>query len=149
MPDLVHVLSADGAARDAYFEVTANPIRSAAGRRRVVITSREVTEQVLLTRETKEAARPFDQIPPGIAAVVEANDAAIPGRPGPPKRRRSACRGGEKRALSSERIPLTDSRNELVAVCCVSRNHWALTATRAASDRRGQALTGPREDGGQ
>ncbi len=56
--------------REAYFEVTANPIESSAGRRRVVITSREVTEQVLLTRETKDAAHRFDQIMATVRGII-------------------------------------------------------------------------------
>ncbi|MCU0692907.1 MAG: PAS domain-containing protein [Polyangiaceae bacterium] len=159
-------ISADGADREAYFEVTANPIQSAAGRRRVVITSREVTEQVLLTRETKEAAHRFDQImatvrglitikgrdgryqlanpsaakffsipadrfvgktarelfPPGIAAVVEANDAAILADQAHRSDEEVLVVGGEERILISERILLTDYRNEIVAICCVSRD---------------------------
>jgi len=56
--------------REAYFEVTANPIRSSAGKRRVVITSREVTDQVLLTRETKESAHRFDQIMATVKGII-------------------------------------------------------------------------------
>ena len=56
--------------REAYFEVTANPIRSSAGKQRVVITSREVTELVLLTRETKESAHRFDQIMATVRGII-------------------------------------------------------------------------------
>ena len=48
--------------KEAYYEVTANPIHDDAGLSGVVITSREVTEQILLKRETEESARRFNQI---------------------------------------------------------------------------------------
>ncbi len=152
--------------REAYFEVTANPIRSTAGKLRVVITSREVTEQVLLTRETKEAAHRFDQImatvrgvitikgldgryqlanpsasrlfgipsdtfegktarelfSPAIAAVVEQNDAAILQSRENRSDEEVLVIGGVERILISERILLVDYKNEIVAICCVSRD---------------------------
>ena len=52
--------------RESFYEVTANPISNPDGSTSVVITSREVTEQILLKRETEQAARRFDQI---LAAV--------------------------------------------------------------------------------
>ena len=41
---------------ECYYQITANPIRNASGEINVVITSREITEQVRLGRETEELA---------------------------------------------------------------------------------------------
>ncbi len=152
--------------REAYFEVTANPIRSTAGKQRVVITSREVTEQVLLTRETKESAHRFDQImatvrgiitiktldgryqlanpsagrffgippdqfvgrtarelfSPAICSVITKNDEALLRSKEHRSDEETLVIGGEERILISERILLTDYKNEIVAICCVSRD---------------------------
>jgi len=47
---------------ESYYEVTATPIRDVEGRVSVVVTSREVTEQILLKRETEESAHRFRQL---------------------------------------------------------------------------------------
>jgi len=152
--------------REAYYEVTANPIGSPSGKRRVVITFREVTEQILLTRETKEAAHRFDQImatvrgiitikgldgryqlanpsasrffgipteaflgktarqlfSPAIASVMERNDAAIVRSGGHRSDEEVLVLGGVEKILISERILLRDYKNEIVAICNVSRD---------------------------
>jgi PAS domain S-box-containing protein len=59
---------------EAYYEVTANPIRDPAGEFSVVITSREVTEQILLKRETEESARRFDQILSAVHGLITIKD---------------------------------------------------------------------------
>ena len=48
--------------KECYYQTIANPIRSKSGVLNVVITSREVTEQIQLARETEELARRADQI---------------------------------------------------------------------------------------
>ncbi|MFW5741582.1 MAG: PAS domain-containing protein, partial [Myxococcota bacterium] len=152
--------------REAYYEVTANPIPSTSGKRRVVITSREVTDQVLLTRKTKDAAHRFDQImatvrgiitikgldgryqlanpsasrffgipaeaflgrtaeelfPAPIASVIATNDAAILSERAHRSDEEKLVIGGEERILISERVLLSDYKNEVVAICCVSRD---------------------------
>lgn len=152
--------------KEAYYEVTANPIRSVGGQRSVVITSREVTDLVRATRETKEAAHRFDQImatvrgiitikgldgryqlanpsasrffgiasevfigkcadelfPPNIALVITANDQALLETRAHRSDEETLVIDGEERILISERILLTDYRDEIVAICCVSRD---------------------------
>jgi len=153
-----------GEGEDAYYEVTANPIRDEEGRSGAVITSREVTEQVLLKRETEESARRFKQIvnaahglitikdPDGRYQLVNPAAARFIGRPPREILGRTAREvfgddtaetfemndltllreqehvssrevftfGDEERILASERILLTDYRDEPVGICCVS-----------------------------
>jgi two-component system, NtrC family, sensor kinase len=59
-----------------YYEVTANPIWDSAGNISVVVTSREVTEQVLLKRETEVSARRFDQIFNSVHGLITIKDLA-------------------------------------------------------------------------
>ena len=59
---------------EAYHEVTASPVRASGGKVSVVVTSREVTEQVLLKRETEESARRFDQILGTVRAIITIKD---------------------------------------------------------------------------
>jgi PAS domain S-box-containing protein len=59
---------------EAYYEVTANPIRDSQGEISVVITSREVTDQILLKRETEESARRFDQILSAVHGLITIKD---------------------------------------------------------------------------
>jgi two-component system NtrC family sensor kinase len=59
-----------------YYEVTANPIWDSAGRISVVVTSREVTEQILLKRETEVSARRFDQIFNSVHGLITIKDMA-------------------------------------------------------------------------
>lgn len=149
---------------EAYHEVSANPFRDEEGRNGVVITSREVTEQVLLKRETEESARRFKQIvnaahglitikdPQGRYQLVNPAAARFIGRPADEIVGRTAREvfgdeaaetfemndltlmreqehvssrevftfGDEERILASERILLTDYRDEPVGICCVS-----------------------------
>jgi len=60
--------------RDCYYEITANQITDRRGRVSVVVTSREVTEQVLLKRETEQAARRFDQILDTVHGLITIRD---------------------------------------------------------------------------
>lgn len=59
---------------ETYHEVTASPVRASGGKTSVVITSREVTEQVLLKRETEESARRFEQILGTVRAIITIQD---------------------------------------------------------------------------
>ncbi len=59
---------------EAYHEVTASPVRASGGKMSVVVTSREVTEQVLLKRETEESARRFEQILGTVRAIITITD---------------------------------------------------------------------------
>ncbi len=62
---------------DGYYQVTATPIFDDEGRIvRVVETSREITEQVLLKRETEESARRFEQILEAVHAIITIKDTA-------------------------------------------------------------------------
>lgn len=61
--------------KDGYYQVTANPIFNDEGKViRVVETSREITEQVLLKRETEESARRFQQILDVVHAIITVKD---------------------------------------------------------------------------
>ena len=59
---------------ESYYEVTANPIDNRDGSLSVVITCREVTEQVLLKRETEQAARRFDQLLSAVHGQITIRD---------------------------------------------------------------------------
>jgi PAS domain S-box-containing protein len=59
---------------DCYYEVTATRITDRGGKVSVVVTSREVTEQVLLKRETEQAARRFDQILDTVHGLITIRD---------------------------------------------------------------------------
>jgi two-component system, NtrC family, sensor kinase len=61
----------DGA---CYYEVTANRITDRRGKISVVVTSREVTDQVLLKRATEQAARRFDQILDTVHGLITIRD---------------------------------------------------------------------------
>jgi len=61
-------------ATEAHYEVTANPVKDDEGRVSVIITSREVTEQVLLKRETEESARRFVQILDAVQGLITIKD---------------------------------------------------------------------------
>jgi PAS domain S-box-containing protein len=63
-----------GPREEKYFEVSANPIRDAGGAVSVVVTSREVTEQVKLKRETEESARRFRQILDAAHSLITIKD---------------------------------------------------------------------------
>ena len=151
---------------ERYLEITANPIRTRAGARSVVITSREVTEQILLKRETEVAARRFDQIlatvrgmitikdlemryvlanpsasrffgiaapefvgktatelfSPAIAGVFSANDEAVLADQKHRSDEEVVVIDGQERILISERVVLRNHRDEVMALCCVSRD---------------------------
>ncbi len=69
-----HNRSREGAS--SYYQITANPVFDDDGRiTRIVETSREITEQVLLKRETEESARRFSQIVDAVHAVITIKDA--------------------------------------------------------------------------
>ncbi len=60
---------------DGYYQVTASPIVDEHGKVvRVVETSREITELVMLKRETEESARRFEQILDAVHAIVLIKD---------------------------------------------------------------------------
>lgn len=64
-----------GAGTERHFQITANPIYGEGGQiGRVVQTSREITEQVRLKRETEESARRFTQIVDAVRAVIAIKD---------------------------------------------------------------------------
>ncbi len=60
--------------RECYYQTIANPIRSKNGKLNVVITSREVTEQIRLARETEELARRADQILNTVHGIITITD---------------------------------------------------------------------------
>jgi len=71
------VYSDEGSGPDAerHFQVTANPIFGEQGQiERVVQTSREITEQVRMKRETEESARRFRQIIDSVHGLVTIKD---------------------------------------------------------------------------
>lgn len=59
---------------DCYYEVTASRVRDRRGRMSVVLTSREVTEQVHLKRETEDAARRLTQILDTVHGCISIRD---------------------------------------------------------------------------
>ncbi len=59
---------------ESYYEVTANPIDNRDGSQSVVITCREVTEQVHLKRETEQAARRFDELLAAVHGLITIRD---------------------------------------------------------------------------
>ncbi len=59
---------------ESYYEATANPIDNRDGSKSVVITCREVTEQVLLKRETEQAARRFDELLAAVHGLIIIRD---------------------------------------------------------------------------
>ncbi len=59
---------------DCYYEITANRIRDRRGKVSVVVTSREVTEEVMLKRETEESARRFTQIVDMVHGLITIRD---------------------------------------------------------------------------
>ena len=151
---------------EAYYEVTANPIRGPGGWVSVVITSREVTEQVLLKRETEESAGRFAQIlaaakgiitikdlqgryqvanpsasrfygipeadfvgktahqlfPASVAELITHNDQIILEKRTLVSHHEDMVIGGENRLLISERLMLTDYKDDAVGICTVSRD---------------------------
>jgi two-component system NtrC family sensor kinase len=60
--------------KECYYQTIANPIRSQNGQLNVVITSREVTEQIRLARETEELARRADQILNTVHGIITITD---------------------------------------------------------------------------
>ncbi len=60
--------------RECYYQTIANPIRSKDGQLNIVITSREVTEQIRLARETEELARRADQILNTVHGIITITD---------------------------------------------------------------------------
>jgi two-component system NtrC family sensor kinase len=60
--------------KECYYQTIANPIRSKSGKLNVVITSREVTEQIRLARETEELARRADQILNTVHGIITITD---------------------------------------------------------------------------
>ncbi len=71
-----HVYYGEGrSGKQGYYQVTANPIFDSRGNLiRVVETSREITEQVLLKRETEESARRFKQIMNAVHGIITIKD---------------------------------------------------------------------------
>ena len=61
---------------ECFFEVAAAPIPEKDGTTSVVLTSREVTDQIMLKREREEAARRFDQIMARVHGVITLKDLA-------------------------------------------------------------------------
>ena len=59
---------------ECFFEVAASPIPEKDGTTSVVLTSREVTDQVMLKREREEAARRFDQIMARVHGLITLKD---------------------------------------------------------------------------
>jgi PAS domain S-box-containing protein len=55
---------------ECYYQITANPIRGGGGETNVVITSREVTEQIRLARETEQLAQRADQILNTVQGII-------------------------------------------------------------------------------
>ncbi len=71
---LVHFVD-EGRGRSGYYQINANPVFAADGSIAFVVeTSREITEQVLLKRETEELARRFSQILEAVQAAVTIKD---------------------------------------------------------------------------
>lgn len=62
------------ASDECYYQVVANPLRNVSGEMSVVITSREVTNQIRLARETEEAARRARQILGTVQAIITITD---------------------------------------------------------------------------
>lgn len=60
--------------KECYYQTIANPIRSKSGDLNVVITSREVTEQIRLARETEELARRANQILNTVHGIITITD---------------------------------------------------------------------------
>jgi len=60
--------------KECYYQTIATPIRSKKGDLNVVITSREVTEQIRLARETEELARRADQILKTVHGIITITD---------------------------------------------------------------------------
>lgn len=152
---------------DCYYEITASRVRNRRGGDSVVVTSREVTEQVMLKRETEESARRFSQIvdtvhglitirdlkgryqlanpaacrffglpaeafvgrthaelfPSEMASLFEKNDQKALSYPGQHISHEEVFTLGDREyILISERVLLSDYKNDPVAVCSVSRN---------------------------
>ena len=61
---------------ECFFEVAASPIFEKDGTTSVVLTSREVTDQIMLKRDREEAARRFDQIMARVHGVITLKDLA-------------------------------------------------------------------------
>ncbi|MCP4601941.1 MAG: PAS domain-containing protein [Proteobacteria bacterium] len=59
---------------ECYYQTVANPIRNSLGELSVVITSREVTEQIRLARETEELARRARQILNAVHGIITITD---------------------------------------------------------------------------
>ena len=69
--ELVHYRVRPDNGKGVYFQITANPIFGDDGEIiRIVETSREITEQVLLKRETEQTARRFSQILETVHAAI-------------------------------------------------------------------------------
>ncbi len=151
---------------DCYYEITANRITDRRGHVSVVVTSREVTEQVLLKRETEQAARRFEQILEAVHGLITIRDLegrfqlinpaasafygfdvemmlgrsyheVLPGEVAELFRRHdnaAILQGrhvtheeifslhGRDRVLMSERLVLTNYKDEPVGICTVSRD---------------------------
>jgi len=60
--------------KEIYYQTIANPIRTKNGKLNVVITSREITEQIRLARETEELARRADQILNTVHGIITITD---------------------------------------------------------------------------
>ncbi|MCP4677558.1 MAG: PAS domain-containing protein [Deltaproteobacteria bacterium] len=59
---------------DCFYQTIANPIRNSAGEINVVVTSREVTRQIRLARETEELARRARQILDTVHGIITITD---------------------------------------------------------------------------
>lgn len=152
--------------KESYYQTIANPIRSKNGKLKVVITCREVTEQIRLARETEELARRANQIlntvhgiititdfngrlqfmnpsaenffgvsakqavgntidsllPGDGAEIVRRNDQAIVEEGGHLSHEEVLVIDGKEQILITERILLSDYKNDPIAICRVARN---------------------------
>jgi two-component system NtrC family sensor kinase len=59
---------------ECYYQITANPIRNNLGEPNVVVTSREITEQIRLARETEEQAERARQIMNTVNSAITITD---------------------------------------------------------------------------
>ena len=72
---LIHRAEGGRRGRPGYYQIIANPVFNEDGEIvRIVETSREITEQVLLKRETEESARRFRQILDAVHGIITIKD---------------------------------------------------------------------------
>jgi len=70
----VSCIQSDCGSNECYYQIVANPLLKEDGDMSVVITSREVTDQIRLARETEETARRARQILDTVRAVITITD---------------------------------------------------------------------------